>query len=122
MKFVAAVRFLSSGHNRTLGVFNSLDMARKCSKTLVPARHPIVPPSLIGTAMGKRSLLSPDQMRNARPTCFILLTQLILRHLLHPDRDISAGSKTRKRMASVNRSTSNSTTEKARWRLVVREV
>src|SRR6266567_4371330 len=68
----------SCGQIRILGVFSSLDITRKCTKTFPFPINSNVPPLVTETCIGNLSPLSSAHIRNDKPTCLTLLTQLIL--------------------------------------------
>src|SRR5471030_1292709 len=79
---------LSDGQYMIFGTESSLDMTMNTMPGLSLVEvtlglpecpmYSLAPPVEEETAMGKRSPLSPLQMRMARPTCLRLLVQLIL--------------------------------------------
>src|SRR2546422_9981726 len=94
LKVLASIRLISfsRGQNKILGVLSSLDITTKCMKAMPAPISSMVPPLVAETCIGYLSPLSKAQVRKDIPTCFKLLTQLILWHLLCPR--VRPGTKT----------------------------
>src|ERR1019366_2762417 len=112
MKLVAGGR-VSCGQIKIFGVLNSFDMTRKWRNVSALVSYSLVPPLAIGVSIGYLSLLSPSQMRKARPHCFRLLTQLM--RCAFCLALASAGSSRAARMASTATMTSRATRVKPDW-------